>query len=65
MYFHCQTNLIASFRARFRDELTFEGNRSIVFGENDVLPIESLSSCVAAALTYHRTKNASRRMARS
>lgn len=64
MYFHCQTNLIASFRTRFPNELTFEGNLSIVFSENDVPPIESLSFCVAAALTYHRTKNASRRMAR-
>lgn len=64
MYFHCQTNLIASFRGRFPNQLKFEGNRSIVFRENDVLPIASLSSCVAAALTYHRTKRASRRMAR-
>lgn len=64
MYFHCQSNLVATFRARFPSALTFEGNRSIVFDENDLLPIESLSSCVAAALTYHRTKRASRRMAR-
>jgi len=64
MYFHCQTNLIASFRGRFPNELNFEGNRRIVFGENDVLPTESLSSCIAAALTYHRTKSASRRTAR-
>lgn len=30
---------------------------AIVFSENDLLPVESLSSCVAAAPTYHRAKS--------
>lgn len=38
MCFHCQTNLVATFRARFLKELTFEGNRAIVFSENNLLP---------------------------
>ena len=58
--FHCQTNLIETFRGRFPG-LTFDGNRRIVFGESDPLPVEALSSCIAAALTYHRDKRARRR----
>ena len=54
MYFHCQTNLVATFRTRFPDDFTFEGNRSIVFDQADVVPRKSLSCCIAAALTYHR-----------
>lgn len=61
MYFHCQTNLIETFRKRFPGEFTFDGNRRIVFGESDVVPVEALSSCIAAALTYHRDKKAGRR----
>lgn len=56
MYFHCQTNLVETFRTLFPNEFTFEGNRAIVFRECDVVPTDSLSFCIAAALTYHRTK---------
>jgi hypothetical protein len=54
MYFHCRTNLVETFRSLFPKALTFGGNRSLIFGENDVLPVEALSACIAAALTYHR-----------
>ena len=30
VFFHCQTNLIASFRERYPDAFSFEGNRAIV-----------------------------------
>lgn len=60
MYFHCQTNLIETFRKRFPDEFTYDGKRRIVFGENDPVPVEALSSCIAVALTYHRNKKARR-----
>ncbi len=60
MYFNCQTNLVESFRTLFPDELEFEGNRAIVFDESDVVPADSLSICIAAALTYHRNKKAAR-----
>lgn len=56
MYFHCQTNLVDTFRALFPTEFKFEGNRAIVFNEHDVVPTVSLALCVAAALTYHRSK---------
>lgn len=58
MLFHCQTNLVESFRGLFADDLTFEGNRAIVFGEDDAIPVEPLEFCIAAALTYHRKKKA-------
>jgi hypothetical protein len=56
IYFHCQTNLVESFRALFSAELKFEGNRAIVFNENDTLPRDALAYCIAAALTYHLKK---------
>ena len=56
MYFHCQTNLVDTFRALFPAEFKFEGNRAIVFNEHDVVPTDSLALCIAAALTYHRSK---------
>ena len=56
MYFHCQTNLIDTFRTLFPGAFKFEGNRAIVFNESDAVPTDSLAFCVAAALTYHRNK---------
>lgn len=53
MYFHCQTNLVDTFRTLFPGEFKFEGNRAIVFTEFDAVPMDSLAFCVAAALTYH------------
>ncbi len=61
MYFNCKTNLVDTFRTLFPDTFRFEGNRKIVFEERDVVPIESLSFCIAATLTYHLRKNSHRR----
>ena len=60
MYFHCQTNLVETFRELFPDSLRFDGNRAIVFHEHDEVPIEPLSSCIAMALTYHLIKDSLR-----
>ena len=60
MYFHCQTNLVEMFRSLFPGEFQFEGNRAILFDEEDDVPTESLSACIAAALTYHINKKAQR-----
>ena len=56
MYFHCQTTLVDSFKEMYRDELTFEGNRAIVFGRSDKVPAKALSHCISLALTYHRDR---------
>ncbi len=65
MYFHCQTNLVSTFRALYPTELRFEGNRSLRFERGAALPIDALRHCIASALTYHldrrSTMNAERR----
>ncbi len=53
LYFNCQTDLIDTFRSLFASELKFEGNRAIVFEQDDKLPKDALQFCIAAALTYH------------
>lgn len=53
MYFHCQTNLVETFRTMFPREFSFEGNRAIVFAAGDAVAADALGICIAAALTYH------------
>ncbi|MEO8000100.1 MAG: DUF1801 domain-containing protein [Gemmatimonadaceae bacterium] len=56
MYFNCQTTLVDSFRFQFPNDFEFEGNRALVFDVADEVPVDALRHCVAAALTYHRSK---------
>jgi Domain of unknown function (DU1801) len=56
IFFHCQTNLIALFRERYRDAFEFEGNRAIVLPVGRALPAKELKHCIALALTYHARK---------
>lgn len=56
MYFNCQTDLVETFRGWFPHELTFEGNRAIVFDDSDRVARASLRVCIATAMTYHRDK---------
>ena len=56
IYFNCQTRLVDTFRTLFPGEFRFEGNRAIVFEVADAVPTDSLALCIAAALTYHRSK---------
>ena len=55
VYFHCQTNLVETFRELY-PELRFSGNRAILLNARDKLPAAALRHCVALALTYHRSK---------
>lgn len=64
LYFHCQTNLVETFRTLFPKDFRFEGNRALVFGIGDKLPADSLGWCIAASLTYHLNKGAKTRGAR-
>ncbi len=57
MYFHCQTKLIDTFRELYSDKFEFDGNRAILFGIDDDVPIEALKHCIALSLTYHRRKH--------
>ena len=56
IYFNCQTNLIKTFKTLFPKELRFEGSRAITLALAGPLPVEALSFCVSAALTYHLPK---------
>ncbi|ERN40903.1 hypothetical protein KR51_00025510 [Rubidibacter lacunae KORDI 51-2] len=60
MLFHCQTNLVATFRERYPEDLEFQGNRAIVFQRDSAVPVDKLSECVASALLYHQNKNLDR-----
>ena len=57
MYFHCQTKLVDTFKELYRDKFKFEGNRAIVFDENDEIPIDELKHCISLSLTYHGRKH--------
>src|SRR4051794_35489798 len=56
VYFHCQTDLVATFRELYSTELRFGGNRCILLDVEDDIPEEALRHCVALALTYHLNK---------
>jgi uncharacterized protein DUF1801 len=55
VYFHCQTDLVATFRELY-PELRYGGNRSILLDASEKLPEAALRHCVALALTYHARK---------
>ncbi|MEO0489104.1 MAG: DUF1801 domain-containing protein [Cyanobacteria bacterium J06659_2] len=57
MYFHCKTKLLNTFKALYRDQFQFEGNRAIVFDEHDEIPTDELKHCISLALTYHSRKH--------
>ena len=57
MYFHCQTDLVATFRELYPTQMTYGGNRSILFDVSDKIPDKALRHCIGLALTYHARKN--------
>ena len=56
VYFHCQTDLVETFRELYPRELSYGGNRSILLNAEDDVPEPVLRHCVALALTYHLNK---------
>lgn len=56
MYFHCTTTLVDTFRELYRDTFTFEGNRAIIFHEDEEIPADQLKHCIALMLIYHDRK---------
>jgi hypothetical protein len=52
VYFHCQTNLVETFRELY-PKLSYSGNRAIVLDASRKLPEAALRHCLALALTYH------------
>ena len=56
MYFHCQTNLVETFRKFYPNDFAFEANRALHFDAKKNLPEKALRHCIALALTYHARK---------
>lgn len=57
LYFHCKTTLIDTFKELYRDLFIFDGNRAIVFNENDIMPVNELKHCISLSLNYHNIKH--------
>jgi hypothetical protein len=53
LYFHCQTDLVATFRELYPNELSYAGNRAVLLDADDELPEAALRHCIGLALTYH------------
>lgn len=60
IYFHCQTTLVDSFKLIFGSLFKYEGNRAILFHNEDEIPTEALRECIKMALTYHLAKKSSK-----
>ena len=56
VYFHCQTDLVETFRELYPREFSFGGNRSIILNAEDEISEPALRHCLALALTYHLHK---------
>jgi len=52
LFFNCQADLVETYR-RLYPELSYAGNRGIVFDLDSTVPREALRHCIALALTYH------------
>ncbi|EKS37294.1 DUF1801 domain-containing protein [Afipia broomeae] len=60
MYFHCQTDLVETFREFYPTQMEYGGNRSILFKVATRIPENALRHCVGLALTYHARKVSSK-----
>ena len=56
MFFHCQTDLVDTFKEQFRNKFVYEDNRALLFRVGDALPRQELELCISLALTYHLRK---------
>ena len=56
IYFHCQTDLVETFRELYPDKWSYSGNRCILLSAEDRIDEAALRHCVALALTYHLNK---------
>jgi hypothetical protein len=54
LFVPCQTSLVETWRRRYSEIFTFEGNRAILFRIGHDTHHEPLAHCIAMALTYHR-----------
>jgi hypothetical protein len=57
VYFHCQTDLVETFRELYPKEFSYGGNRSIILDAGKKIAEPALRHCIALALTYHLNKS--------
>lgn len=57
VYFHCQSQLVETFRELYSEEFVFKGNRAIVLSPDHALPVDALKHCIKLALRYHQLKH--------
>ncbi len=57
IYFNCKTKLVDTFKVLYSDIFNFEGNRAIIFDEDDKIPLDELKHCISISLTYKLRKN--------
>src|ERR1700684_2426017 len=60
IYFHCQTDLVTTFRELYPDQWRYGGNRCILLNVEDKIDKAALRHCIALALTYHLNKRRAR-----
>ncbi len=56
IYFHCHTDLVATFRELYPKQMEYGGNRSILLDAAAKIPEKALRHCIGLALTYHARK---------
>ncbi|MBY0532195.1 MAG: DUF1801 domain-containing protein [Xanthobacteraceae bacterium] len=56
VYFHCQTDLVSTFRELYPGKFEYESNRAIVLDAKKKPDEKALAHCIALALTYHVRK---------
>jgi hypothetical protein len=56
IYFHCQTDLVSTFRELYPKKFAYEGSRALVLDVKKKPDEKTLAHCIALALTYHARK---------
>lgn len=56
LFVHCQTDLVATFKAIYPETFVYHGKRAIVLDADRPLPEDALRHCIALALTYKARK---------
>lgn len=54
LFVHCQTSVISEFRNTFEDAFSYEGNRAVLFQEDDQIDVKKVAVLINSALTYRR-----------
>ena len=57
LYFNCNTSLVETFKELYGNTFTYEGNRAIVFGLQDRIPLNALRHCLFLSLHYKKLKH--------